>query len=169
MDEYGLECEVMRRCHMDYLGFIADEGLKGRIISEEEKAKSLSLWSITCRFCVRDECRDDDTQPAVSNGVVFLFSCFEEEESKWEGDCFFHTIPYGYGVGERNYQIGITAVRRSWMTLRNVFTVIKPLTSTTTIQIPWRKTKRSWRTLTTSGFPSNPLFVPTHHLNPTIL
>lgn len=169
MDEYGLECAVMRRCHTDYLGFIADEGLQKRIISEEEKAKSLSLWSITCRFCVRDECRDDDTQPAVSNGVVFLFSCFKEEESKWEGDCFFHTIPYGYGVGERNYQIGITAVRRSWMTLRDVFTVIKPLTSTTTTTVPRRKTKRSWRTLTTSGFPSIPLFVPTHHLNPTIL
>lgn len=117
MDEYGLECAVICRCHMDYIDFIADKGLQERIISEKdknkEKVKSLSLRSITCRFCVRDECRYDDTQPAVSNGVVFYFSCFKEESSWPKGDCFFHTIPYGYGVGVRNYQIGITAVRRS--------------------------------------------------------
>ena len=117
MDEYGLECAVICRSHMDYIDYIADEGLQERIISEKdknkEKVKSLSLWSITCRFCVRDECRYDDTQPAVSNGVVFYFSCFKEESSWPKGDCFFHTIPYGYGVGVRNYQIGITAVRRS--------------------------------------------------------
>lgn len=112
MDEYGLECAVICRCHMNYLDFIVDKGLQERIMSEEEKAKSLSLWSITCRFCVRDECRYDDTLPYFS-GVVFYFSCFKEEESWWKEDCYFQYIPYGYGVGERNYQIGITAVRTS--------------------------------------------------------
>lgn len=116
MDEYGLEYTVMCRCHMDYLDFIADKGLQERIISEKdknkEKVKSLPLRSITCRFCVRDECRYEDTHPDFS-GVVFYFSCFKEEESWWKEDCYFQYIPYGYGVGERNYQIGITAVRRS--------------------------------------------------------
>lgn len=166
MDEYGLEYTVMCRCHMDYLDFIVDKGLQERIMSEEEKAKSLSLWSITCRFCVRDECKYKTLRD--SSGVVFYFSCFRDDG--WQHEkCYFQYIPYGYGVGVRNYQIGITAVRRSWMILKDVFTVMKPLTSTTTIQIPWRKTNRRWRRLTTSGFPSIPLFVPTHHLNPTIL
>ena len=110
MDEYGLECAVMRRCHMDYLDFIADEGLQERIISEEEKAKSLSLWSITCRFCVRDSCTYETLRD--SSGVVFYFSCFRD--GGWPHEkCYFQFIPYGYGVGERNYQIGITAVRTS--------------------------------------------------------
>lgn len=104
MDEYGLECAVICRCHMDYLDFIADEGLKGRIISEKdknkEKVKSLSLWSITCRFCVRDECKYKTLRN--SSGVVFYFSCFRDDGWQYK-KCYFQFIPYGYGVGERNY------------------------------------------------------------------
>lgn len=110
MDEYGLECAVMRRCHMNYLDFIVDKGLQERIMSEEEKAKSLSLWSITCRFCVRDECTYKTLRD--SSGVVFYFSCFRD--GGWQHEkCYFQYIPYGYGVSEWNYQIGITAVRTS--------------------------------------------------------
>lgn len=103
MDEYGLECAVMRRCHMDYIDYIADEGLQERIISEKdknkEKVKSLSLRSITCRFYVMDSCPPGS--PAVRNGVVFHFSCFKNEWQRWEKGCFFHRLPYGYGVGKR--------------------------------------------------------------------
>lgn len=104
MDEYGLEYTVMCRCHMDYLDFIADKGLQERIISEKdknkEKVKSLPLRSITCRFCVRDECRYEDTHPDFS-GVVFYFSCFKEEESWWKEDCYSQIVyflgkPGGY-------------------------------------------------------------------------
>ena len=171
MDEYGLECAVIYRCHMDYLDFIADKGLQERIISEKdknkEKVKSLSLRSITCRFCVRDSCPPGSSE--VSNGVVFYFSCFKEESSWPKGDCFFHRLPYGYGVGERNYQIGITAVRRSWKRFWIASRTMTSRTSTTTTTVPRRKTNRRRRRLTTSGFPSIPLFVPTHHLNLTIL